>query len=214
MQRITRALAVAILIGLSSPVAAQTATIYGRLYPELVWLRMTGATQPGESLSTLASPPTGESISSIARVDSSNSRMGFRGDEPLGGGVRAFFQIEQRIIVDTGDSQLASRDTFVGLESDQLGRMKMGNFDTVYKEIGDSLSFLGVSSGNFVSNSNVLSKQGFGSSSAGSFHLRRANSVRYESPTLSGPAGARPVLARRSEDRVAQRVPVVAWHGL
>jgi len=189
MQRTTRALAVAILIGLSSPVAAQTATIYGRLYPELVWLRMTGATQPGESLSTLASPPTGESISSIARVDSSNSRMGFRGDEPLGGGVRAFFQIEQRIILDTGDSQLASRDTFVGLESDQLGRMKMGNFDTVYKEIGDSLSFLGVSSGNFVSNSNVLSKQGFGSSSAGSFHLRRANSVRYESPTYKGLQG-------------------------
>src|SRR6478672_6443094 len=94
MQRIARAPAIAILVSLSLPAAAQTATIYGRLYPELVWLRMTGATQPGESLSTLASPPTGESISSIARVDSSNSRMGFRGDEPLGGGVRAFFQIE------------------------------------------------------------------------------------------------------------------------
>jgi predicted porin len=62
----------------------------------------------------------------------------------------------------------------------------MGGFDTVYKEIGDTLSFLGVSSGNFVSNSNVLSKQGFGESSAGSFHLRRANSTRYESPDWSG----------------------------
>jgi predicted porin len=198
MQRFTRTLALAIPIALSSPVAAQTATIYGRLYPELVWLRMTGATQPGESLSTLASRPTGESISSVARMDSSNSRMGFRGDEPLGGGLRAFFQIEQRIIVDTGDSQLASRDTFVGLESEQLGRMKWGNFDTVYKEIGDSLSFLGVSSGNFVSNSNVLSKQGFGNNSAGSFHLRRANSTRYETPSYQGLQG----LVQYSPDEV------------
>ena len=59
-------------------------------------------------------------------------------------------------------------------------------FDTVYKEIGDTLSFLGVSSGSFVSNSNVLSRQGFGASSAGSFHLRRANSIRYESPEYRG----------------------------
>jgi predicted porin len=115
--------------------------------------------------------------------------MGFRGDEPLGAGVRAFFLIEQRIIVDTGGSQLASRNTYVGLESDRLGGVKLGGFDTVYKEIGDTLSFLGVSSGNFVSNSNVLSKQGFGSNSAGSFHLRRANSVRYESPMLQGLQG-------------------------
>ncbi len=74
----------------------------------------------------------------------------------------------------------------MGLQSDRFGTVKMGGFDTVYKEIGDTLSFLGVSSGNFVSNSNVLSKQGFGDSSAGSFHLRRANSTRYESPEWSG----------------------------
>jgi predicted porin len=46
-----------------------------------------------------------------------------------------------------------------------------------------------VSSGNFVSNSNVLSKQGFGNNAAGSFHLRRANSVRYESATCQGLQG-------------------------
>ncbi len=46
-----------------------------------------------------------------------------------------------------------------------------------------------MSSGNFVSNSNVLSKQGFGTSSAGSFHLRRVNSVRYTSPDYRGVQG-------------------------
>jgi len=189
MERFARALGVALPLALSLPAAAQSVQVYGRLYPEVIWTRMTGATAPGTPLSTLAAPPTGDSFTSVVKMDSSNSRMGFRGDEPLGAGVRAFFLIEQRIIVDTGGSQLASRNTYVGLESDRLGAVKLGGFDTVYKEIGDTLSFLGVSSGNFVSNSNVLSKQGFGSNSAGSFHLRRANSVRYESPTFHGVQG-------------------------
>jgi len=186
MQRITRALAIAVWMMLPLPANGQMVQIYGRLYPEVVFTRMTGATAPGTPLSTLAQPPTGESFSNIVKMDSSNSRMGFRGDEPLGGGVKAFFQIEQRILVDTGGTQLASRNTYVGLESERLGAVKIGGFDTVYKEIGDALSFLGVSSGNFVSNSNVLSKQGFGSNAAGSFHLRRINSIRYESPFYDG----------------------------
>ena len=114
--------------------AAQTVTVYGRLYPEVVWARMTGSTQPGTEVSTLAQPPTGETFDDIVRVDSSNSRLGFRGEEPLGAGLKAFFQIEQRIQVDTGGTQLASRDTFVGLASDRFGTVKMGGFDTVYKE--------------------------------------------------------------------------------
>jgi len=186
MQRITRALAITVWMMLPLPANGQMVQIYGRLYPEVVFTRMTGATAPGTPLSTLAQPPTGESFSNIVKMDSSNSRMGFRGDEPLGGGVKAFFQIEQRILVDTGGTQLASRNTYVGLESERLGAVKIGGFDTVYKEIGDALSFLGVSSGNFVSNSNVLSKQGFGSNAAGSFHLRRINSIRYESPFYDG----------------------------
>jgi hypothetical protein len=61
--------------------------------------------------------------------------------------------------------------------------------DTVLN--GDTLSFLGVSSGNFVSNSSILSKTGFAKkdvslSSASSFHLRRANSLQYQSPRFGG----------------------------
>lgn len=188
-RELVRTLFVATAIALPAGAAAQSVTVYGRLYPEVVWTRMTGSTQPGTSVSTLAAPLTGETFSSVVKMDSSNSRLGFRGDETLGAGLKAFFLIEQRILVDTGGTQLASRNTYVGLESDAWGTVKLGGFDTVYKEIGDTLSFLGVSSGNFVSNSNVLSKQGFGTSSAGSFHLRRANSVRYESPEYRGLQG-------------------------
>ena len=114
----------------ATPAIAQTVTVYGRLYPEIVWTRMTGSTQPGSEVSTIAQPPTGETFGNIVRKDSSNSRLGFRGEEPLGAGLKAFFQIEQRIQVDTGGSQLASRDTFVGLASDRFGTVKMGGFDT------------------------------------------------------------------------------------
>ena len=69
MQRITRALAVGVPVVLSLPVAAQTVQIYGRLYPEVVFTRMTGATAPGTPLSTLAQPPTGESFSNIVKMD-------------------------------------------------------------------------------------------------------------------------------------------------
>ena len=176
--------AVAAMVG--SDAAAQAVALYGRLYPEVVWARMSGATPAGAAVSTLAAKPTGDGFSNVVKMDSSNSRFGIRGHEPLGDGWKAFFQIEQDVLVDTGGSLLATRDTFVGLDSEHLGEIKLGRFDTVYKEIGDTLSFLGVSSGNFVSNSNVLSKLGFGSSSAGSFHLRRANSLRYTSPDHRG----------------------------
>jgi len=192
MHRKALGLAMAGLAAVPAAAAAQSAsvTIYGRLYPEVIHTRMSGATAPATTgLSTLAGTLTGETFDSVVKMDASNSRLGFRGEEPLGNGLRAFFQIEQRIFVDTGNpgsTGFASRDTFVGLESEQWGLVKLGNMDTVYKSIGDTLSFLGISSGNFVSNSNVLAKQGFGTSSSGSFHLRRANSVWYETQEWKG----------------------------
>jgi len=110
-----------------SEASAQSMTLYGRLYPELILTRMTGATAPGATgLSTLAGAPSGASFDSVTKMDASNSRLGVRGEEPLGNGVRAFFQIEQRILVDTGNppnTGIASRDTFVGLRSDRFGTL-------------------------------------------------------------------------------------------
>jgi predicted porin len=124
-------------------------------------------------------------------MDSPNSRLGFRGAEDLGGNLKAIFQLEMGFGVDTGTNSssatgaLFSRDTFVGMAGG-FGTVKLGSMDTVYKNLGDTLSFLGVSSGNFISTSNILSKPGFGTSSASSFHLRRANSIVYESPNVAG----------------------------
>lgn len=182
------ALALAAAAGAPLVASAQTGNVvlYGKLYPEMVVARGTGATSPGTSVSTLAAGLNGADTPTIFGLSAANSRLGIRGEERIRSDLRAIFQIEQTIPVDAGGGVLANRDTFVGLESERWGTVKLGNFDTVYKNLGDTLSFLGISSGNFVSNSNIISKAPMGSGSAGSFHLRRANSVQYESPEFLG----------------------------
>jgi Outer membrane protein (porin) len=149
------------------------------------------ATAPGTTgVATFAAPLSKEQIITRNEVESSNSRFGVRGHEKLGGGLKAIFQLESEFHVDSNDSRFAQRDSFVGLEHHAFGTIKLGRMDTPFKTYGDDLSFLGVSSGNFVSSSNVLRKSGFGGNSASSFHLRRANVVQYETPRLAGFDGA------------------------
>ncbi len=161
--------------------------LYGKIYPEIVRPSGKDATPAGAVVSTLATAPTGTSgIIRRNEMESSNSNFGVRGSEKLGGGLRAIFQLETAFSVDSNNSAFAQRDSFVGLTNNAYGTIKLGRMDTPLKKYGDDLAFLGISSGNFVSTSNVLRKTGFGTNSASSFHLRRANVVQYETPTLAG----------------------------
>lgn len=185
------AMAAAFACGMPLLAQAQSnVTIYGKLYPQLNSARAYGATAAGTGGNTLVgtiSSPAADNVDGTF-LESSNSRLGFRGTESLGGSLKAIWQLEMGVGVDNGlggdGSRLFSRNTFVGL-SGNAGMVKIGRFDTVYKDIGDSLSFLGISSGNFVSSSAVLSKPGIGGS-ASSFHLRRDNAILYESPAVGG----------------------------
>jgi len=74
----------------------------------------------------------------ITRVDSGNqtaSRLGFTGEQDLGGGLKANFMIESQIEADTGSSSFAGRpfgsQTWVGL-SGRLGSIKVGRMFTPY----------------------------------------------------------------------------------
>jgi predicted porin len=177
------------------PMAAQAQTnvvVYGKLYPDITHLNYSGATPTGGAFSSLSAAPSGRASSNVTSMDSPNSRLGFKGTEDLGGGLSAIFQLEMGFSSDTGaqssTSQLFSRNTFVGL-SGGFGTIRLGNMDTVYKELGDQMSFLGITSGNFMSTSNILSKPTFTTNSAASFHLRRTNSFYYTSPQIAGFTG-------------------------
>jgi predicted porin len=177
------------------PIAAQAqtnVTVYGKLYPSINNISLSGATGAGGT-STLTPGTNGRNNSQVTSMESPNSRLGFKGSEDLGNGLSAIFQLEMGFSGDTGqnssDNTPFSRNTFVGLSSKTFGTIRLGNMDTVYKEIGDQMPFLGITSGNFMSTSNVLSKSSFTADSASSFHLRRQNSFYYTSPQIAGFTG-------------------------
>lgn len=174
-------------VALAAGGAESNYTIYGKLYPQVSSYDYKDATRAGTAGgSTLVDQPTATADhGQRSTLDVSNSRIGFRGREMLGGGLSAIFQIETRVRFDTGTSSpwAGGRNSFIGLTG-AVGTFKLGNMDTAYKEVGDPLGMLGISSGNFVSTSGVLS-QGPTSDTI-SFHERRPNAIMYESPEFFG----------------------------
>ena len=173
-----------------------TAQFYGKLYPQYGWATSKGATQPGDSVSTMVS--TSGVLGGATRitdngsrqaVDSQNSYLGFRGERALGAtGLKGIWQVEQSVGIDNqtpASNTFSNRNSFLGL-THRHGTIKLGNMDTIYKDYGDTLQMFGISSGNFSSASNVLSHIGIGNNSAGRFHERRANSVQIESGEYAG----------------------------
>ena len=194
-----KAMVLAVGAALAAPSAyAQTSDkweIYGKFYPELTHSSGTGASS-GASSSTLGTAPAGGgAITNRWEMQVNNTYIGFRGERNLGRGMKAIGQLEQSVSLDEGTTQanaaglspsFGNRDSFAGLDTN-WGTVRLGNMDTPFKRYGDTLGFLGVGSGNFVSPNNVIRRIGSGSnSSASSFNLRRANAVDYATPTLLG----------------------------
>lgn len=184
-------LALAVGAAFAAPALAQESgvQIYGRVYPAFASYEASGATAAGTVPSNLVTSTQGNQDQRYS-VDAYNSRLGFRGREQLGGGMSAIWQIEQRVRIDDGAAGLwASRNSFVGLRGG-FGTVKLGQFDTVYKDYGAVVSTFGISSGNFMSTSSVLSGIGLDTqdslSGESGFHIRAANSVQYETPSFGG----------------------------
>lgn len=172
-----------------------TVQVYGKLYPQFIVAKGQGSSQPGDGVSTLVS--ANGILGGAAQVDhgqrnavdSQNSYLGFRGERGLGGGLKGIWQIEQSVELDTGTGTFSSRNSFAGLSHNLAGTVKLGNMDTIYKEYGDTFGMFGISSGNLVSASNVLSNIGVGNGSASRFHERWANTIQYQTAEFGGLQG-------------------------
>jgi predicted porin len=158
--------------------------LYGHLYPEYTYVKQSGASTTADIQSTLGGT-AGAALHSHWELDTTNSRVGLRAQRSMGSGITAIAQLEYTVNIDVTGANISARDSFLGLRGG-FGTVKLGIMDTVFKNTGDTLGFMGYGSGNFVSNSNVLAKGAFGANSANSFHLRRANSVQYQSPEFGG----------------------------
>ncbi|HEX5311806.1 porin [Aquabacterium sp.] len=117
----------------------------------------------------------------VTKVESGvldGSFLGFKGQEDLGGGLKAVFKLESAIGVDAGttDSKLWQRTSEIGL---------VGSFGTV--TVGNSLS-LSALANHTQSPFSVLGQMGLGG--ALNFNPFQANSVTYTSKSYSGFSGA------------------------
>jgi predicted porin len=188
--------------------------LYGKVYPELVFPSSSGATAASTTTCTICEPAAGQNaVIKRTEMESSNSRFGIRGREKLGGDLRAIWQLETQFLLDSNNTAFAQRDSWVGLNHKAWGTVKLGRFDTPFKEYGDDIAFLNVSSGNFTSTSNLYRHIGFGGqNNAARFHERRVNAVQYESPEI-GPVDFK-IQWSTNENKTATRDPHVLSMGL
>jgi predicted porin len=145
-------------------------------------------------------------ISSQAGLSSNSSNIGFRGSEDLGGGLKAIFQIESALNLDTGSGNLGGRNSNVGLSSN-WGTVFYGQWDTPYKFIHQKVDpFYSTSAASF--GSGVIGSPGFNVTSTtfnaatlgpgastttlandAAFDRRQGNSVQYWTPDFAGFSG-------------------------
>jgi len=119
MKRTAIAIALFAMTG-TAAYAQSNVTVYGLLDAGVEYV--TKANAAGDSLVRQTSGGT------------NTSRIGFRGTEDLGGGLKALFQLEGGILLDTGasDGALFGRQANVGLEG-QFGRLVAGrSYSTTY----------------------------------------------------------------------------------
>src|ERR1051325_2275008 len=118
-------IAVAVAGACVAPAAiAQTAnpvTLYGRAYATVESIEATGGTAAQAAATTRRT-----------RSDDSSSLLGVRGTEDLGGGLKAFFQLETAFKIEQNDTGFAARNSGVGLQGG-WGSILLGRWDTPWK---------------------------------------------------------------------------------
>jgi predicted porin len=77
------------------------------------------------------------------RIDSQTSRIGFKGEESLGDGLKAIFKIETGAGLDNASAtSFASREGWVGLNSSEYGNFWLGRGKTIYTQAYEDIDFM------------------------------------------------------------------------
>ena len=123
-------LAVAAIGAFASAAQAQSSvTVYG-----IMDVGYIGGDYRGTSISASTSAPVSQSgavtqkehFSVLGQSAESTSRLGFRGNEDLGGGTSAVFTIEVGIQPNNASSTTINRQTFAGLKKNGIGQATIG----------------------------------------------------------------------------------------
>src|SRR5262245_20737247 len=86
--------------------------MYGKLYPEFVFPDGKGATSAGTPTCTICNSATGtNAFVRKTEIESSNSRLGFRGHEKLSPEMKAIWQLETQFLLDQNTTGFVQRDS-------------------------------------------------------------------------------------------------------
>ncbi|MBL0168897.1 MAG: porin [Propionivibrio sp.] len=215
------------LAGLASSAAfAQTnVTIYGVADSSLDVINV-GSTN---SVLNQAPNPLGltsnTNIGSYTRVSTNSSLLGFRGEEALGNGLKAIFQLESTVGFDANNGINLNRDSYVGLNGG-FGTIRLGNQTGPTRAlgaavdvfpgatgIGTNTAILGKLGNNLVGgngvNSDIIAPVGQAvlnpngcarsTTCASVFDTRWRNSIAYVSPNFSGFTGTAVYVANENK---------------
>ncbi|MDN0082165.1 porin [Crenobacter sp. SG2305] len=127
---------IALLLATLPAAAMADVTLYGDIEADVENGKALNYNQQGQN------PVNGATFSpalkTVSKIDDTGSYIGFKGNEDLGNGLKAIWQVEQGLNVDgtsgNGSGNFyggtwATRDTFVGLSSN-FGTVKLGHIST------------------------------------------------------------------------------------
>jgi hypothetical protein len=179
-------------------VAGEALEIYANLYPQYQTTSFgdgsTGATSTMTAGLNTPVAGTGATKVNQTQVNWVNSYLAFKGQKAFGD-VRAGFDL-QGVVMKNGTLATETaeigeaRDAYLFIAHNAAGTFQIGQMDTIYKEFGDRVRQLGISSGNINSSSTILSGVTWKSPAAGvgttSFNTRINGQIRWVSPNWNG----------------------------
>jgi predicted porin len=190
-----KVMALAVASVLAAPAAyAQTSNVqlYGRAVLGIDYYSAKGGNNPTNTTQGVNNDRDGR-----IRIFDNSSRVGLRGTEDLGNGLKAIFQIETGVNIDNGSSTgqggqtnassgfWASRDSFVGIDSN-FGRLTFGR-QSVYWANGVNAQFAANYINTEIPWTNGTSMGRINSGALGSASpARLSNVVQYTTPTFAG----------------------------
>lgn len=122
----------------------------------------------------------------VEKVADTESRLGVKGFEVIGNGLKAVFQLEVAVNLDDGAGTTGTlfgrgRNSYVGLESG-FGTVGLGIYNSPYRETTDKIDVFGSS---LADHNTIIGNVGNGNTAA-EFNLREPNTINYWSPKFKG----------------------------
>ena len=128
--------------------------------------------------------PLANNATSLNRIVSNATHLGFKGSENLGDGLSAIYQLETEFdLTNTGGVPFAkTRNSNVGLKGN-FGTVFYGNWDTPYKMTNAKVNLFGYT--HIAAATDITGRVGVSDGNA-SFNTRQKNVIQYWTPSYNG----------------------------